>query len=85
MRLLDLENMENNNFVVVNQFTIRENNIEKRLDAVIFVNGLPLVVIELKDPLDEEATLQKAFTQIQNYKNIIPSIFYYNSFCIISD
>jgi type I restriction enzyme R subunit len=85
VKLLDLENVENNSFVVVNQFTIRENNIEKRLDAVIFVNGLPLVIIELKDPLDENATLQKAFNQVKNYKNAIPSIFYYNSFCIVSD
>jgi type I restriction enzyme R subunit len=85
VKLLDLENVENNSFVIVNQFTIIENNVEKRPDAVIFVNGLPLVIIELKAPLDENSTLQKAFNQIQNYKNAIPSIFYYNSFCIISD
>jgi type I restriction enzyme, R subunit len=80
-----LQNIENNSFVVVNQFIIKENNQEKKLDVVIFVNGLPLVIIELKNPIDENATLDNAFTQIQNYKNAIPSIFYYNSICIISD
>lgn len=85
VKLLDLENIENNDFVVVNQLVIKENNNEKRLDVVIYVNGLPLVVIELKNPLDEDATLDKAFTQIGNYKKAIPSIFYYNALCVISD
>lgn len=85
VKLLDLDNIENNSFVVVNQFVIKENQNEKRLDVVVFVNGLPLVVMELKNPMDEEATLEKAFTQIQNYKNAVPSIFYYNALCVISD
>lgn len=55
------------------------------MDVVIFVNGLPLVVVELKNATDEKATLERAFTQIQNYKKAIPSIFYYNALCIISD
>jgi len=85
VKLIDLENIENNSFWVVNQFVVKENDNEKRLDVVIFVNGLPLVVAELKSATDEKATLEKAFTQIQNYKQAIPSIFYYNSLCVISD
>ena len=85
VKLIDLENIANNSFWVVNQFVIKENNNEKRLDVVIFVNGLPLVIAELKSATDEKATLERAFTQIQNYKKAVPSIFYYNSLCIISD
>lgn len=85
VKLLDLENTSNNSFWAVNQFVVRENNNEKRLDLVIFVNGLPLVIVELKSAVDEKATLERAFTQIQNYKKAVPSIFYYNSLCIISD
>lgn len=85
VKLIDLENISNNSFWAVNQFVIKENNNEKRLDVVIFVNGLPLVVVELKSATDEKATLERAFTQIQNYKKAVPSIFYYNSLCVISD
>ena len=85
MKLIDLENIENNHFWVVNQLVVKENNNEKRLDVVIFVNGLPLVVIELKSATDEKATLERAFTQIQNYKKAVPSIFYYNAICAITD
>lgn len=85
VKLIDLKNITNNSFWVVNQFVIKENNNEKRLDVVIFVNGLPLVIIELKSATDEKATLERAFTQIQNYKKAVPSIFYYNSLCVISD
>lgn len=85
VKLLDLENIENNDFSVVNQLVIKENNNEKRLDVVIYVNWFPLLVIELKNPLDEDASLDKAFTQIGNYKKAIPSIFYYNALCVISD
>lgn len=83
--LIDYENITNNEFLVCNQFTVIENNINKRPDLVLFVNGLPLVVIELKNPTDENATVQKAFTQLQNYKNAISSLFYYNSILIASD
>ena len=83
--LLDVVNPENNSFCVVNQLVVREHNNEKRFDVVIFINGLPLVFIELKSAADEKATLRRAFTQIQNYKNAVPSIFYYNSICIITD
>lgn len=83
--LLDTENIENNSFWVVNQLVVKENNNEKRFDVVIYINGLPLVFIELKNATDEKATVNKAFTQIQNYKKAVPSIFYYNALCVISD
>ena len=83
--LLDVVNPENNNFWVVNQLVVKENNNEKRFDVVVYVNGLPLVFIELKSATSEKATLKKAYTQIQNYKKAVPSIFYYNAICIISD
>ncbi|MEK7570909.1 MAG: type I restriction endonuclease subunit R [Patescibacteria group bacterium] len=83
--LVDFNDIANNELIVTNQFTVIENNINKRPDVIIFINGLPLVVIELKNPTDENATVQKAFTQLQNYKNAIPSLFYYNSILIASD
>ena len=83
--LVDIHNIENNDFRVINQFTIKENNQEKRCDVVIFVNGLPLVLCELKNPLDEKADLQRAYTQIHNYQIAIPSLFHYNGLCVISD
>lgn len=83
--LVDMHNIEHNDFRVINQFTIKENNQEKRCDVVIFVNGLPLVLCELKNPLDEKADLQRAYTQIHNYQIAIPSLFHYNGLCVISD
>ncbi len=83
--LVDFQNPENNDFFVINQFTIEENNQNKRPDVILFVNGLPLVVIELKNPGDKQATIRKAYDQIQTYKNVIPSLFIYNAFCVISD
>lgn len=83
--LLDVTNPENNNFWVVNQLVVKENNYEKRFDVVIYVNGLPLVFIELKSATSEKATLRRAFDQIKNYKKAVPSIFYYNAICAISD
>jgi len=85
VNLLDIENPENNSFWVVNQLVVKENNNERRFDVVLFVNGLPLVFIELKSATDEKATLRKAYTQIQNYKNAVPSVFYYNAICVVSD
>lgn len=85
VRIVDFDDVNNNEFIVCNQFTVVENNITKRPDVVLFVNGLPLVVIELKNPIDENATVQKAFTQLQNYKTAIPSLFYYNSVLVASD
>ncbi len=83
--LVDTQHLEHNDFRVINQFTIKENNQEKRCDVVIFVNGLPLVLCELKNPLDEKADLQRAYTQIHNYQTAIPSLFHYNGLCVISD
>lgn len=85
VKLIDVDDISRNTFWVVNQLVIQENNIEKRLDVVLFVNGLPLVMVELKNAIDEKATLERAFTQIQNYKKAVPSIFYYNALCVISD
>jgi type I restriction enzyme R subunit len=83
--LVDFDKIENNDFLIVNQFTIVENNQNKRPDILLFVNGLPLVVIELKNAADEKATVRSAFEQIQTYKAIIPSLFNYNAVCVISD
>jgi len=85
VKLIDFDQPENNDFRVVNQFVIKENNQSKRLDVVLFVNGLPLVIIELKSAISEKATLERAYTQIQNYKTAVPSIFFYNALCVISD
>ncbi len=83
--LIDFKNPENNDFLVANQFTVIENNINKRPDVILFVNGLPLVVVELKNPADENATIRSAFKQLQTYKQAIPGLFTYNGFMIISD
>lgn len=83
--LVDFANPDNNEFLVVNQFTIIENNQNKRPDLILFVNGLPLVVVELKNAADENATIQSAYQQISTYKATIPSLFTYNGFVIVSD
>ncbi len=85
VKLVDFENIENNEFLVTNQFTITEDNNTKRPDVLIFINGLPLVVIELKNATDENATIKSAFKQIQTYKATIPSLFTFNCLCVISD
>lgn len=83
--LVDFDHPENNEFTVVNQFTVVENGINKRPDILLFVNGLPLVVIELKNPADETATVRAAYNQIQTYKTLIPTLFHYNGLLVISD
>ena len=83
--LIDFKNPLNNEFLVVNQYTIIEKNNNKRPDVLLFVNGIPLVVIELKNAADENATIRKAYEQIQTYKATIPSLFTYNAICVISD
>lgn len=83
--LFDFENPENNEFLAVNQLTIIENNQNKRPDIILFVNGLPLVVLELKNATDENATLHSAFQQLQTYKQAIPSLFRYNTLLVASD
>jgi len=76
---------DNNEFLVVNQFTIVENNNNKRPDILLFINGIPMVLFELKNPADEDATIRKAYDQICTYKVTIPSLFTYNEICVISD
>lgn len=83
--LIDFENPLNNDFVVANQFTILENNVNKRPDIILFVNGIPLVVMELKNAADENTTVRSAFKQIETYKATIPTLFTYNGFVVISD
>jgi type I restriction enzyme, R subunit len=83
--LFDFQNVENNEFLAVNQFTIIEECNNRRPDIILFVNGLPLVLIELKNPADENATVWSAFTQFETYRQQIPSIFRYNEILVISD
>ncbi len=83
--LIDFKNPHNNEFVVANQFTIIENGNNKRPDVILFVNGIPLVVIELKNAADENTTINSAFKQVETYKAVIPSLFTYNGFVVISD
>ncbi len=83
--VFDFYNPENNDWVAVNQFTVIENNINKRADIVVFVNGLPLVVIELKNSADEKVGITEAYNQLQTYKKVIPSLFVYNAFLVSSD
>ena len=84
VQLVDFETPENNDWLAVNQFTVMENS-ERRPDIVLFVNGLPLGVIELKNPTDENATVWSAFRQLQTYKREIPRLFTYNATLVISD
>ena len=75
----------NNDWFAVNQFTVTENGIERRPDIVLFVNGLPLGIVELKNPTDENATIDSAYDQLQTYKADIPTLFSFNEALIISD
>lgn len=83
--LFDFQNPANNDFLAVNQFTIMEGQNNKRPDVIVFVNGLPLVVIELKNSTDEQVGISKGFNQLQTYKGTIPSLFQYNAFMVTSD
>lgn len=83
--LFDFEEPENNDWVAVNQFTVIEDRNNRRPDIVVFVNGLPLSVIELKNQADENATIRDAYNQLQTYKKDIPSLFPYNEVLVISD
>ena len=84
-RVLDFDDPANNDWLSVNQFTVVENKHERRPDIVLFVNGLPLGVIELKNPADEEATIWTAWQQIQTYKAELPTLFSMNAALIVSD
>jgi type I restriction enzyme, R subunit len=83
--LVDFENPDGNDWLVVNQYTVVENHKNRRPDLVIFINGLPLAVIELKDATDENATIWSAFNQLQTYKSEIPSLLAYNELLVVSD
>lgn len=83
--LIDFENPKNNDWLAVNQFTVVEGQNNRRPDIVVFVNGIPLEVIELKNPSDENATTKDAFNQFQTYKKEIASLFPYNEILIVSD
>ncbi len=85
VRLVDFEDPEANDFLAVNQFTVVEGQINRRPDIVLFINGLPLTVIELKNPADETATIWTAFNQLQTYKQQIPSLFAFNEALVVSD
>ncbi|MCY4659299.1 MAG: type I restriction endonuclease, partial [Acidobacteria bacterium] len=85
VRVLDFDEPEGNDWLAVNQFTVVENRHERRPDIVLFVNGLPLAIIELKNPADENATIHTAFQQLQTYRAEIPSLFAFNVALIVSD
>ena len=82
--IVDYEKIHNNSFIIANQWTFIENS-NKRPDIIIFLNGLPVVIMELKSPSREETDFSDAYRQLQNYKKEIPSIFIYNTLCVISD
>ena len=85
VRLIDFDNPRANDLIVANQFTVPHDHTSKRPDVVLLVNGLPLAVIELKNPTDEQATVQKAYTQLGNYAVAIPQLFVYNGVLVASD
>ena len=82
--LVDYKNPENNSFVVANQWTFIENS-NKRPDLILFLNGLPIVLMELKSPSREETDASEAYRQLRNYMQEIPSMFIYNAICVMSD
>ena len=82
--LVDYKNPDNNSFVIANQWTFIENS-EKRPDVLLFLNGMPIVLMELKSPSREETDASEAYRQIRNYMHEIPSMFIYNCICVISD
>jgi type I restriction enzyme R subunit len=84
-RLVDFDNPHNDDWVAVNQFTVVEGHYNRRPDIVLFVNGLPLAIVELKNPADEQATIWTAFNQLQTYKDQISSLFTFNEVLVISD
>lgn len=84
VRLVDFEDIGRNTYTAANQWTIIENS-EKRPDVVVFLNGLPIVVFELKSPSREETDASEAYRQLRNYMIEIPSLFIYNAFCVMSD
>ncbi len=84
-RVIDFDDPDRNDWLAINQFTVTENRHERRPDIVLFINGLPLALIELKNPASEEATVWNAWQQVQTYKNELPTLFAYNTALIVSD
>jgi type I restriction enzyme R subunit len=84
-RIIDFGRVEANDWLAVNQFSVMENKQSRRPDVVLFVNGLPLAILKLKNPADENATIWSAFAQLQTYKTEIPSLFATNALLVISD
>lgn len=82
--IVDYKNIDNNSFIIANQWTFIENS-NKRPDIIIFLNGLPIVIMELKSPSREETDASEAYTQLRNYMKEIPSMFIYNAICVMSD
>jgi type I restriction enzyme R subunit len=90
LHLVDFENVHKNTFTIANQWTIAEHSeadvaLRKRPDIILFLNGLPVVVFELKSPSREETDVSEAYRQLRNYMQEIPSLFTYNAFCVMSD
>ena len=84
VKLIDYDTPLRNNFTVANQWSVEERSV-RRADIVVFVNGLPLVVVELKSPSRENTDVSEAYAQLRNYMHEIPSLFVYNAFCVMSD
>ena len=84
-KLIDFENIEKNDWLAVNQYTVIERGQNRRPDVVIFINGLPISVIELKNPADENATIEDAYNQLQTYKDEIEGLFRTNGLLVTSD
>ena len=85
LKVVDFDNSSNNEFLAVNQVTIVQGDYKRRPDVILYVNGLPLVVIELKNPADKDADLQMAYNQLQTYKREISDTFRFNELLVISD
>ena len=85
VRLIDYTDAAKNDFYVVNQYTFVENGNNRRPDIILFINGMPLVLMELKSPSKDEVGAENAYNQIRNYMQDVPSMFYYNAICVISD
>lgn len=85
VHVFDFKQPQNNDFLAVNQFTVVEGQANKRPDVIVFVNGLPIVIIELKNATNEDVDISDAYNQIQTYKQAIPTLFRYNAFLITSD
>lgn len=83
--LFDKNNINNNNFLITNQLTVIQEHNQKRLDLVVYVNGIPISIIELKNPADEKTTIETAYEQVKTYQRRIQNLFTYNSFSVISD